>query len=182
MTDSCPDVDFPLENNLFLVKRLIKRTGEMRNPDPTNKRLTSLAWAAILGNEETFEYLLAAGHDDDEISRVGVESSLVLAMYADAVGLQDSEDNTILILLAEAKPPLVVPYSYGPTEQEFYGATLRMARLYYDRHQDTLDWANADGRTALHIAAQRGNEELAQVRALYSPFFGLTQQHDLDAL
>ncbi|KAI0089329.1 hypothetical protein BDY19DRAFT_138828 [Irpex rosettiformis] len=41
------------ENNLFLVKRLIKRTGDMRNPDPTHKRFTSLAWAAILGNEET---------------------------------------------------------------------------------------------------------------------------------
>lgn len=42
----------------------------MRNPDPSNKRFTSLAWAAILGNEETFEYLLSVGHDDDEVSRV----------------------------------------------------------------------------------------------------------------
>ncbi|KAI0347159.1 ankyrin [Trametopsis cervina] len=132
------------ENNLFLVKRLIKRTGDMRNPDPTNKRLTSLAWAAILGNEETFEYLLSVGHDDDEVSR-------------------DSEDSTILILLAEAKPPVSGNYSAGPSEQEFYGATLRMARLYYDRYPDTLDWANADGKTALHIASQRGNEELVRM-------------------
>ena len=94
---------------------------------------------------------------------------MVYAMYADVAALQDSEDSTILILLAEAKPPVMVPYSYGPTEQEFYGATLRMARLYYDRYPDTLDWANADGKTALHIAAQRGNEELARVCAVYSP-------------
>lgn len=42
----------------------------MRNPDPGPKRYTSLAWAAVLGKEETFEYLLNAGHDDQELSRV----------------------------------------------------------------------------------------------------------------
>ena len=57
------------ENNLFLVKRLIQRT-DMRNPDPGAKRYTSLAWAAALGHEETFEFLLTAGHDDEELSRV----------------------------------------------------------------------------------------------------------------
>ena len=57
------------ENNLFLVKRLIKRT-DMRNPDPYNKRYTSLAWAAVLGHEETFEFLLSSGHDDHEYSKV----------------------------------------------------------------------------------------------------------------
>lgn len=57
------------ENNLFLVKRLIQRM-DMRNPDPAPRRLTSLAWAALLGHEETFEFLLASGHDDRELSRV----------------------------------------------------------------------------------------------------------------
>ena len=42
----------------------------MRNPDPTNKRYTSLAWAAVLGHEETFEFLLSEGHDDREYSKV----------------------------------------------------------------------------------------------------------------
>lgn len=59
----------PAENNLFLVKRLIQRT-DMRNPDPGAKRYTSLAWAATFGHEETFEFLLTAGHDDEELSRV----------------------------------------------------------------------------------------------------------------
>jgi hypothetical protein len=44
----------------------------MRNPDPTQKRYTSLAWAAVLGHEETFEFLLSAGHDDEELSKVRV--------------------------------------------------------------------------------------------------------------
>ena len=57
------------ENNLFLVKRLIQRT-DMRNPDSGPKRYTSLAWASVLGHEETFEFLLTAGHDDEELSRV----------------------------------------------------------------------------------------------------------------
>lgn len=58
-----------IENNLFLVRRLIQRT-DMRNPDPSPRRYTSLAWAAVLGHEETFEFLLGEGHDDEELSRV----------------------------------------------------------------------------------------------------------------
>jgi uncharacterized protein len=42
----------------------------MRNPDPNHRRYTSLAWAAALGHEETFEFLLLEGHDDRELSRV----------------------------------------------------------------------------------------------------------------
>lgn len=44
----------------------------MRNPDPAPRRFTSLAWAAALGHEETFEFLLTAGHDDEELSRVSL--------------------------------------------------------------------------------------------------------------
>lgn len=79
---------------------------------------------------------------------------------------QDSENNTILILLADARPPVSSLYGTGPPELEFYGATLRMARMYYDRYPDTLDWANQDGKTAVHVAAVRGNEELVRVRPL----------------
>jgi hypothetical protein len=57
------------ENNLFLVKRLIQRI-DVRNPDPGPKRYTSLAWAVVEGNEDMFEFLLNAGHDDEELSRV----------------------------------------------------------------------------------------------------------------
>ena len=74
---------------------------------------------------------------------------------------QDSDNNTILILLAEARPPAS---NCGPDNHEFYNATLRMARLYYDRYPDTLDWANCEGKTAVHFAAMRGNEELLRVR------------------
>lgn len=47
-------------------------------------------------------------------------------------------------------------------------ATLRMARLYYDRYQEEeiLDWANSEGKTALHVAAAKGNEELVRVRTI----------------
>ncbi|KAI0353571.1 ankyrin [Trametes cingulata] len=131
------------ENNLFLVKRLIKRT-DMRNPDPYNKRYTSLAWAAVLGHEETFEFLLSMGHDDHEYSK-------------------DSDNNTILILLSGARPPPSTPHTTGPSDQDFLGATLRMARMYIDRYPDILDWANTEGKTALHVAALKGNEELVRM-------------------
>ncbi|KAH7930750.1 ankyrin [Leucogyrophana mollusca] len=131
------------ENNLFLVKRLIQRT-DMRNPDPAPRRYTSLAWAAVLGHEETFEFLLTAGHDDEELSR-------------------DSDNNTILMLLADFKPPLPNSYAPGPSDLDLMGAALRMARLYYDRYDWILDWSNVQGRTALHLAALKGNEELVRM-------------------
>ena len=62
-------INLLLENNLFLVKRLIQR-ADMRNADLAPRRFTSLAWAAALGHEETFEFLLSAGHDDEELSKV----------------------------------------------------------------------------------------------------------------
>lgn len=56
------------ENNLSLVQRLQRKTS-IRNTD--SQRLTSLAWAALSGAEETFEWLLlVAKHDDEELSRV----------------------------------------------------------------------------------------------------------------
>ncbi|KAG0709761.1 hypothetical protein DFH29DRAFT_885704 [Suillus ampliporus] len=131
------------ENNLFLVKRLIQRT-DMRNPDPGPKRYTSLAWAAVQGHEETFEFLLTAGHDDEELSR-------------------DSENNTILMLLADFKPPPPNPYAPGPSQVDLMGAALRMATLYYDRYPWILDWSNMQGKTALHMGALKGNEELVRM-------------------
>ena len=136
----------------------------MRNPDPTYRRYTSLAWAAVLGHEETFEWLLSAGHDDHEVSRVSVAASDDTTFRFSRVQCQDSLGNTVLILLAEAKPPLADPYAAGPSEHDFYSATLRMARLYSDRYPEVLDWANDEGKTPAHAAATRGNEELLRVR------------------
>ncbi|KAJ7180237.1 ankyrin repeat-containing domain protein [Mycena crocata] len=129
------------ENNLFIVKRLIQRT-DMRNPDPAPRRYTSLAWAAVLGHEETFEFLMTAGHDDAELSK-------------------DSENNTILMLLADYTPINLV--NSRPSSVDVMGAALRMARLYYDRYPDILDWSNVHGKTALHIAALKGHEELVRM-------------------
>lgn len=49
---------------------------EIRNPDPAACRYTSLAWAAVCGCEEVFEYLLLNGHDDEELSKVGINPVL----------------------------------------------------------------------------------------------------------
>ncbi|KAF9268104.1 ankyrin [Marasmius fiardii PR-910] len=132
------------ENNLFLVKRLVQRTDQ-RNPDPTHRRYTSLCWAAVLGHEETFEFLLQNGHDHDECSR-------------------DSENNTILMILADQKSSLSGPYSTSVSMNgDAMRAALRMARLYYDHYPKTIHWANIHGRTALHVAALKGNEELVRM-------------------
>jgi hypothetical protein len=77
---------------------------------------------------------------------------------------QDSENNTILMLLADTKPPPPDPYIAPCMQQhDMAGAILRMARLYIDRYPRILDWSNTQGRTALHLASLKGNEELARV-------------------
>ena len=148
------------ENNLFLVKRLIQRT-DMRNPDTASKRYTSLAWVAVLGHEETFEFLLTAGHDDDELSKVCMLRSRTRCPPPCLYWVpKDSENNTILMLLADQKPAQSTSYIGGDDRS---GAYLRMAQLYYERYNWVLDWSNIHGKTALHIAALKGNEELVRV-------------------
>jgi hypothetical protein len=70
------------------------------------------------------------------------------------------------MLLADVKPPAPNPYSPSQPDFDLMGAALRMARLYYDRYSWILDWSNVQGKTALHIAALKGNEELVRVRRL----------------
>ncbi|KAL0564422.1 Target of rapamycin complex 2 subunit avo2, partial [Marasmius crinis-equi] len=119
---------------------------DQRNPDSTHRRYTSLCWAAVLGHEETFEFLLQNGHDQDECSR-------------------DSENNTILMLLADQKSAVSSPYysSSMSTNGDAMRAAMRMARLYFDYYPKTIHWANIHGKTALHVAALSGNEELVRM-------------------
>jgi uncharacterized protein len=71
------------------------------------------------------------------------------------------------------KPPLTTPYA--PSDPDFMGAVLRMARLYYDRYPFILDWSDSSGKTALHVAALKGNEELSRVCLAFMPsLFALT--------
>ena len=73
---------------------------------------------------------------------------------------QDSENNTILMILADQNP---TTYTSVAAFQDSNDVFLRMARLYYDRYSGILDWSNTQGKTALHIAALKGNEELVRV-------------------
>jgi uncharacterized protein len=76
---------------------------------------------------------------------------------------QDSENNTILMLLSDLKPgPSTSPYA-SRSDVDIVGAALRMSKLYYDRYTWILDWSNVQGKTALHVAALKGNEELVRV-------------------
>ena len=58
-----------------------------------------------------------------------------------------------------------------------------MARMYYDRYPFILDWSDSSGRTALHVAALKGNEELVRARLLSLLMFSaISNIHYLDAL
>lgn len=66
-----------LDNNLLVVRRVLARIPDMRNPDPGPSRYTSLALAALCVHEEVFSYLLDSGHDDEDLSRVSRKQTLV---------------------------------------------------------------------------------------------------------
>jgi ankyrin repeat protein len=86
--------------------------------------------------------------------------------------LQDSENNTVLMLLSDLKSTCATnPYLGRPSDVDVVGAALRMSRMYYDRYTWILDWSNIQGKTALHIAALKGNEELVRVSCRYLNFF-----------
>jgi ankyrin repeat protein len=52
--------------------------------------------------------------------------------------------------------------------------------MYYDRYPWTLDWSNIHGKTSLHIAALKGNEELVRVHKLFVlRFLSLNHPHQM---
>lgn len=68
------------------------------------------------------------------------------------------------MLIADLTVPTTsTPYMTRP-DIDLVGAGLRMSRMYWDRYPWILDWSNMHGKTALHMAALKGNEELAEVR------------------
>jgi hypothetical protein len=86
--------------------------------------------------------------------------------------LQDVENNTVLHILADTKGASVTsPYHGYSTDPERVGSALRMSKFYWERYPDTLDWSNDKGRTALHVAALKGSEELVQVTCPWLYYF-----------
>jgi len=75
------------------------------------------------------------------------------------------------MILADQQP---TAYASAAAMQDSTDAFLRMARLYYDRYSWVLDWSNTQGKTALHIAALKGNEELVRVCSSAVSCFPLT--------
>lgn len=141
------------------MKRLLKRI-DINTPDSDPRRYTALAWAAICGSEETFLYLLDTPVEDLETSRVSALRELRISVLTSS---QDAESNTITMLLADTKPPIAAsPYELRSDSVDL-GAALRMARAYTERNPDVVDWQNNAGKTALHIAAMRGNELFVRV-------------------
>lgn len=96
-------------------------------------------------------------------------ASWILGGVANVSRYQDSDNNTILTLLADFKPPVTTPYRATQNDHYASGAALRMAKLYHDRYPYIRDWANSQGKTALHAASMRGNEEIVRVRDCDSP-------------
>lgn len=166
------------DDNVFLASRILRRNPNLlQNPDPGPSRFTSLAWAAACANEEMFDFLLSYGHDDEYLSRVRSQSPLpccpaarlcyVYLTMIQSLWIQDSENNTILCLLAGVPPDQV--NACQPSTSSFKdgyrvrAALSRMTSAYQDRYPFLVDWANEQGKTPLHLAAISGNDTVVDV-------------------
>ena len=100
---------------MFLVKRLVQRT-DMRNPDSASRRYTSLAWSAVLGHEEIFEFLLTLGHDDEELSKVRRQMALVIER--DSLQLPGRDEALVALHAAEARLQQYLDNAYREENRE----------------------------------------------------------------
>lgn len=79
---------------------------------------------------------------------------------------QDSENNTILCLLAGVHANQPNPYSPTLAPAQTRAALIRMLTAYHARFPFLIDWTNVRGKTPLHIAAIVGNHGIAEVRPI----------------
>ena len=83
---------------------------------------------------------------------------------------QDSENNTILIILAGLGSNSVSsPYRSPQDDPDLQDTAMRMARQYWERFPFITDWSNLQGRTALHVAALKGSEDFVRVCSTWCP-------------
>lgn len=68
-----------------------------------------------------------------------------------------------MILLAGLRSGTNSPYGSCRSPDGLQDAALRMARAYHERFPFIIDWSNVQGKTALHLAALKGNDEFATV-------------------
>lgn len=108
------------------------------------------------------------GHDDEELSKVReMDSPSLDDALIDPLPIpppQDSENNTILIILAGLGSNSVSsPYRSPQDDPDLQDTAMRMARQYWERFPFITDWSNLQGRTALHVAALKGSEDFVRV-------------------
>lgn len=53
-------------------------------------------------------------------------------------------------------------------DYDLQDTALRMASMYYERYPYLIDWSNVHGKTALHVAATKGNEGFVRVSTVSS--------------
>ena len=138
------------DNNVGVLARLQHRV-DLRNVD--KNRMTSLAWAAIEGSLQVFEWLLVDyGHDDQELSRDS-DGNTILHHLASIPSPPTSSPHAHLLKSSALFPPR--PPKHSLAEQ--IAISIRMAHLYHTLFPFLLDWSNGSGKTALHLAALAGN-------------------------
>lgn len=146
------------DNNLSLVKRLVQRT-DMRNPDSVASRYTSLAWAAVCGCEETFEYLLLMGHDDEELSKDS-EKNTILCLLADVSSPTAASAQMRMARLYFDRFPFTIDWSNMHGKTAMHNAALRgsddFVRMLCDLGAD-IDLPDLQGNSPLHYASAWGH-------------------------
>jgi ankyrin repeat protein len=145
------------EGDVVLVRRLITAGADVNAT--TGNGGTALMFAAIGGDLDTQTALIEAGADVNAIGGFHWTALMVASVKGHALVARQ-------LLASGADPNLTDVYGWTPLMRAVYEERYEVVQALLQHPEVNLDARNDQGATALHLAAGKGNEDLAQALLL----------------
>jgi ankyrin repeat protein len=145
------------QSDVVLVRRLIAAGANVNAT--TDNGGTALMFAAIGGDLETQSVLIEAGADVNAIGGFHWTALMVASVKGHTLAVRQ-------LLARGADPNLRDVYGWTPLMRAVYEARSRVVQALMEHPNVDLNAKNDQGATALHLAAVKGNEDLARVLLL----------------
>ena len=141
------------ESDVVLVRRLIAAGADVNAT--TGNGGTALMFAAIRGDVDTQSALIDAGADVNAIGGFDWTALMVASVKGHVAAVRQ-------LLRSGANPNLRDIYGWTPLMRAVYEERAEVVETLLAASDIDLDAQNDQGATALHLAAGKGNEELAR--------------------
>jgi len=145
------------ESDVVLVRRLIAAGADVNAT--TDNGGTALMFAAIRGDLETQTALIDAGADVNAIGGFDWTALMVASVKGHVLAARQ-------LLMSGANPNLSDIYGWTPLMRAVYEARIEVVQALMEASEIDLNVKNDQGATALHLAAAKGNEQLARALLL----------------